>query len=369
MPDESKPPAEKPASDAPAQDQLKREIKDEIKGELSEALKPDGGAKKEGGAAPKQEGDGKKDAAKPKKKSPTQEKIVRVIKSRPFLIGAGIVGVILLIVVWRHASTHESTDDAYTTGHIHNIAARVNDTVLEVLVDDNQRVQAGQVLVRLDPADYEVQVAQAQANYEKAKDDFNRIEPLKGDEAISQQDFDSAKAALAVAEAQLRNAKNQLDYCTIVSPAAGRVGRKQVEAGNRVTIGGALMAVVDDAWVVANFKETQLAKIEIGQPVKIKIDAVPDKVFEGWVDSFAPGSGSTFALLPPDNATGNFTKIVQRVPVKIVFDPDSIRGYEDRVVAGLSCEPSIDVGTRADRRKLPRTGAPNHGAESPTPAP
>jgi membrane fusion protein (multidrug efflux system) len=101
------------------------------------------------------------------------------------------------------------------------------------------------------------------------------------------------------------------------------------------------MAVVEDVWVVGNFKETQLAKMHVGQKATVKIDAIPGKTFEGYVDSWAPGSGSVFALLPPDNATGNFTKIVQRVPVKIRFDADSIRGYEQRIVPGLSCEPEV----------------------------
>ncbi len=99
----------------------------------------------------------------------------------------------------------------------------------------------------------------------------------------------------------------------------------------------------DDQWVVANYKETQLGKMRIGQPVAIYIDAIPNHDFIGRVDSFSPGSGSTFALLPSDNATGNFTKIVQRIPIKIVFDPQSIKGYEARIVPGLSAESSVNV--------------------------
>ena len=324
----------------------KEEIKREIKQEIAAAIQGDG-AKKEGGPGQGQP----KPAPAPEKKAPsaTQQKIVALAKNRVVQIIAGVVLVILIALVWYHSSTHETTDDAYTTGHLHNIGARVSDTVLKVLVDDNERVSKDQVLVELDPADYQVQVDQMRANYEKAKSDFDRIAPLKGDEAISDQDFDAAKATLEVSKAQLDNAENQLSYCTIRSPVDGRVGRKQVEAGNRVTVGGALMAVIDDAWVVANYKETQLGKIKVGQPVAIKIDAIPGKTFTGTVDSFSPGSGSTFALLPSDNATGNFTKIVQRVPVKIVFDPDSIQGYEDRIVPGLSCDPSIDVGAKVSR--------------------
>jgi len=132
-----------------------------------------------------------------------------------------------------------------------------------------------------------------------------------------------------------------LAYCTIRAPADGRIGSKTVETGNRINVGSALMAVVEDVWVTANFKETQLGEMRPGQTAEITIDAIPGQTFRGVVDSWAPGSGSTFALLPPDNATGNFTKIVQRVPVKIRFDPASIRGYENRIVPGLSCEPSV----------------------------
>ncbi|MBA3962143.1 MAG: HlyD family secretion protein [Chthoniobacterales bacterium] len=106
------------------------------------------------------------------------------------------------------------------------------------------------------------------------------------------------------------------------------------------------MAVVErDVWVLANLKETQLALLRVGQSVAIEIDAIPDHDFVGKVQSFSPGSGSTFAFLPPDNATSNFTKIVQRVPVKIVFDPERVRGYEDRIYPGLSVQPKIDLGT------------------------
>jgi len=327
----------------PPKEEIKREIKQEIAASIQESAKKEGG----GQGAPSPEKPQEKPKATP---SPAQQKITALVKNPMFLLIAGIVLLLIIGLIWHHASTHESTDDAYTTGHIHNISARVADTVLQVMVDDNERVTKGQVLVQLDPADFQVQVDQAKANYEKAKSDFDRIEPLKGDEAISQQDFDTAKANLEVMQAQLQNAEDQLSYCTITSPVDGRVGRKQVESGNRVTVGGALMAVIDDAWVVANYKETQLGKIRVGQPVKIEIDAIPGKTFTGTVDSFSPGSGSTFALLPSDNATGNFTKIVQRVPVKIVFDPDSIQGYEDRIVPGLSCDPSIDVGHKGRDR-------------------
>jgi membrane fusion protein (multidrug efflux system) len=275
---------------------------------------------------------------------------------------------------------------------------------MAVRVDDNEVVRQGQPLVLLDPTNYnlalekaraqltqaEAQVTQARAgvaqkeaaaqrsaaNLEKAQSDYQRATSLyqKDVKAVSQADVDNATAALhsmqsenaaskadtaaaqaqlsvaeagvATAHANLHDAQLQLSYTHIVAPVHGRVGKKNVESGQRIQPGQALMAVVEpDVWVLANLKETQLAKVKIGQKVTIEIDAVPDKDFIGHVDSFQPGSGATFALLPPDNATGNFTKIVQRIPVKIVFDPDSIRGYENRVVPGLSCEPKIDLRT------------------------
>jgi|HubBroStandDraft_1064217.scaffolds.fasta_scaffold169796_2 membrane fusion protein (multidrug efflux system) len=276
-----------------------------------------------------------------KKPSPIRQKIGALFHNRTFQIAAAAVALLVIGYFLYEATIHESTDDAYTTGHVHDIAARVTGTVLKVNVDDNERVKQGEVLVVLDPTDFEVQVAQAEANYVKAKADDERAQKLQGNGAISQQDYDQFNAALLVAAAQLKDARDQLAYTTIVAPADGRIGHKSVETGERVTAGSALMAVVEDVWVVANFKETQLGKMRVGQSATINIDAIPGKTFRGFVDSWSPGSGSVFALLPPDNATGNFTKIVQRVPVKIRFDQDSIRGYEQRIVPGLSCEPEV----------------------------
>jgi membrane fusion protein (multidrug efflux system) len=149
--------------------------------------------------------------------------------------------------------------------------------------------------------------------------------------------FASAKAAVAQATAALEDAKLQLSYTIIKAPVSGRIGRKSVEAGQRVQIGQPLMAIVEDQpWVVANFKETQLQNMRTGQRVEVEIDTFPKHKFYGHVDSLAPGSGNEFALLPPDNATGNFTKIVQRIPVKIVLDQESTRGYENLLSPGMS---------------------------------
>jgi membrane fusion protein (multidrug efflux system) len=132
------------------------------------------------------------------------------------------------------------------------------------------------------------------------------------------------------------------------------VGAKAVELGNRVEVGGQLMDVMQDDWVVANFKETQIGPMLPGQRATISVDAIPSHKFYGWIDSFSPGSGTVFALLPSDNATGNFTKIVQRVPVKIVFDPESSRGYEGRLVPGLSVEISVDLSSVPKGKGVPQ---------------
>jgi membrane fusion protein, multidrug efflux system len=177
------------------------------------------------------------------------------------------------------------------------------------------------------------------------------LEASKAQLAAAQAAVDSARAqvenahaTVAVNQAVLHDAELQLSYCTIVAPVSGRIAEKTVQTGNRVSVGQALMAVVEDnVWIVANLKETQLERVRVGQPVEIKIDALPHYRFKGRVDSLQPGTGSNFALLPPDNATGNFIKIVQRVPVKILFDPESIKAVRDKIVPGLSTEPSIAV--------------------------
>jgi membrane fusion protein (multidrug efflux system) len=154
----------------------------------------------------------------------------------------------------------------------------------------------------------------------------------------------AAAAQVGVASAQVQNAELQLSYTTVYAPADGRVAQKTFETGQRVQAGQAGLSISEpNAWVVANFKETQMGRIRPGQPVEITVDVLPHHKFTGRVDSFQSGTGAVFALLPPDNATGNFTKIVQRVPVKILFDRASVRDYEQLVVPGLSVEPKIRV--------------------------
>jgi membrane fusion protein (multidrug efflux system) len=295
--------------------------------------------------------------------------------SKKTLIVGGIVVAVVLIgalLYWLHSRNFESTDDAYTTAHVHEISARVPGTIEKVEVNDNQVVKTGQPLIRLDPRDFKAMAEQARAqvlqrraaaeqskaNLDRASKDYDRFSKLGGEQVVSKQEVDNATAALktttgalaaakadlATAEAALTNAELQLSYTTIVAPSDGVVGKKTAERGARVQPGQALLAVVEqNVWVLANFKETQLKKVRVGQHVDVIVDAVPDHMFSAHVDSFQPGTGATFALLPPDNATGNFTKIVQRVPVKIVFD--DLGAYRSRVVPGLSCIPKIDLRT------------------------
>ena len=156
---------------------------------------------------------------------------------------------------------------------------------------------------------------------------------------------DVLKAQVKVLQAQWKEAQQQLAYNRIVAPVDGRVGRRSVEVGARVQPGQAMLAVVEDnVWVVANFKETQLAGLAPGQKVSLDVDALPEHHLVGRVDSFAPASGNQFALLPADNATGNFTKIVQRVPVKITLDPQDVKKYAGRLVPGMSVVAAVELG-------------------------
>ena len=192
--------------------------------------------------------------------------------------------------------------------------------------------------------DLDTAQSQAETSVATYKANVAAVNVSKENVKVAHAQEEAARAEAEAAQAQVKNSELQLSYCTIVAPVSGRIAQKTVQTGNRVSVGQALMAVVEDnVWIEANFKETQLERIQVGQPVDIKIDALPHYRFKGRVDSLQPGSGSNFALLPPDNATGNFIKIVQRVPVKILFDSESIKAVRDKIVPGLSTEPSIAV--------------------------
>jgi membrane fusion protein (multidrug efflux system) len=344
----------------------------------------DGRASKHDGDGDSATSDGRSDRKRDEKRVDRGEESDKAkpknfrLSRKTLIIGGVILGLILISVFlyWLHARNFESTNDAYTTTHVHEISARIDGTIESVNVNDNESVKAGQTLLGLDQRDLKVAAEQAraqlmqrraaadqaQANQTHAQQDYDRFSKLGSEKVVSKQDVDNAtatlktangalngaKSDLSAAEAALRNAELQLSYTRIVAPTDGLIAKKTVETGARVQPGQALMAVVEqNVWVLGNFKETQIPRMRVGQHVDVKIDSIPDHLFSAHIDSLQPGTGSTFALLPPDNATGNFVKIVQRVPVKIVFD--DVGQYRNRVVPGLSCEPKVDLRTGPKR--------------------
>jgi len=283
--------------------------------------------------------------------NPTTEKAPAEDTSRKtFAIRIAIGTVLLVAAIWGlsavvHSFYYESTDDAFTEGHVVTVGTKLSNTVRDVLIDDNYEVTKGELLVQIDPRDYEVQLQEAQANYDKAKADYARDIVLAGSSAISKEDLDTTRAAFDVTAAQLDQAKLNLEYTRITAPVAGRITRKDVEPGDYIQTGQTLFSIVPhDIWVTANFKETQLTYMLPGQPVTIRIDAFPGKVFKGHVDSLQSGTGARFSLLPAENATGNYVKVVQRVPVKILFDePPEVQAA---FAPGLSVVPEVNISVK-----------------------
>ncbi len=411
-----------------------------------------------------------------KKPDAPSQRWTRKPRRGPARIIAAIVLVVLLVggyFLWQYFGSYESTDDAQIDGHLNAISARINGQVSEVLVEDQQIVKKGDVLVRIDPRDYEVAVAkseadladaeaslegsrtdvpvtstntgstlssarsvhadadagltgarrqldasqarletaraqvnEAEANYKKATDDVERYKLLVAKDEISQQIYDqaaqtaaAAKATLAartasvteaqqnvsVAEAAIQQAQARigqaeasiqaamtapqqvaisqararsaaaklaqqkalldqarlnLSYCTISAPVDGIASKKTVEVGQNLSPGQELMVVVplDDIWVTANFKETQLRKMKAGQKVKFSVDAY-DHEYTGRITGIGGASGSRLSLLPPENATGNYVKVVQRIPVRI--DIDRGQNGDHRLRPGMSVDPKV----------------------------
>lgn len=253
----------------------------------------------------------------------------------------------------------------------------------DVAQADANRLQAAAQVARAEAevGASDARIAQNAAQVTRTEADFRRAETLvRADNgAISRQafelaraDFDAAQAAHSaavsarasagaalaaaraqesVAAAQLQKAQAavalarlQIDYTVVRAPESGRVAKKNVEVGQQLQPGQPILSVVSDrVWVVANFKESQLRQLRVGETVDVKVDAIEGRTFRGQVDSFSPGTGAKFALLAPDNSTGNFTKIVQRVPVKIVFDPGSIGDAAPRLAPGLSALVTVHL--------------------------
>ncbi|BAU15512.1 secretion protein HlyD [Leptolyngbya sp. NIES-3755] len=194
-------------------------------------------------------------------------------------------------------------------------------------------------------AQAEQAVANAQSGLDASQGSIQAAQAKGVQTQVSQADYATAQAAIAQAQSSLKNAQQQLAYTKIAAPVNGRVGRKNVQVGQQVQSGTPLLAIVDDQyWVTANFKETQLENMRPGEKAEIKLDSFPHHTFTGTVESISPASGAQFALLPPDNATGNFTKVVQRIPVRVVFDRESVRGFEQAITPGMSAEVTIETG-------------------------
>ena len=293
-------------------------------------------------------------------KNHSGEQKKRSLFHRPGVIVAAaalaIVGIGYSAFAMFHSFTHETTDDAFIDVHFVSVAPKIAGRVAAVHVDDNQLVKNGDVLVEIDPRDFQIALAQAKANLAKdkatqiqAKANAERAQDLFTRNVISTQDRDtniatseSSKAAVEADQASVEQAEANLSYTKITAPSDGYVTKQAVTSGDYVQVGQALMSLVPPrVWVIANFKETQLRNMQPGRPVDISVDAYPNLKLRGHVDSIQAGSGAAFTLLPPENATGNYVKVVQRVPVKIVLNEEQ---QVQRVLGpGMSVVPTVAV--------------------------
>ena len=329
------------------------------------------------------------------------------------LVGATAVLVIVVAIGYylRFIDPYESTDDAFIDGHATSVAPQVSGRVARLLVKDNQEIKKGDVLLEIDPRDYETRMARARANLAaagsrleqakaqlavdharseqeranvtaaeadatRAEADLKRYQAVES-RAVSRSQIDLAKAQARMAAAQFEVARDRehaaeaqvglskvnietaaadvqqneatvhqaeldLSYTKITASSDGRVTHRTVEEGNYVQVGQALLAIVHpDVWVTANFKETQLTHMKPGQRVWVKVDAYPNEKFRAHVESIQAGTGAQFSLLPPENAAGNYVKVVQRIPVKIVFEKDE--DPKDLLGLGMSVVPKVKV--------------------------
>jgi membrane fusion protein, multidrug efflux system len=342
------------------------------------------------------------DALRPNSASSKRRKILLINALIIIIIGALCVAYWLLVL-----SKREKTDDAYVNGNMVTISAQVTGTVVAVLADDTQPVKAGQVLVKLDPTDAETALSRAanalaqavrQVRQQKAtagqydslietrklelaraESDLAKREPLLQEQAIpaeevrhARESVEIARAAFAQAESQARSARALVDGTAlesnpavlqardayrdawvaaqrnaVVAPVAGYVAERSVQLGQHIQAGQALMTVVplNALWIDGNFKEAQLRNLRIGQKVEVRSDLYGGSyIHHGRVVGMSPGTGAAFSLLPPQNASGNWIKVVQRVPVRIEIDPDDLVKSPLRV--GLSATVSVDTTSR-----------------------
>lgn len=277
---------------------------------------------------------------------------------KSLVVGAVVIALSAVGYLVYESLVFVSSDNATIQAHTLLLAARVGGVIDAVEVDENQKVKKGEVLARVDQREYTAAQLQAdaelggvQARLKDAEVNFRRAESLIASNAISKQQFDAAEASFrelkkkaAAVKARLDEANLNLAYTEIRAPADGVVAKRSVEAGQVVSVGQPLFGFVESTsrWVIANLKETELRGVKRGRPATVTVDALSNKKFFGEVESISPATGATFSLLPPDNATGNFTKVVQRVPVRIRLlnlTPEDI----DSLQAGLSAEVKVKV--------------------------
>src|SRR6266446_2439696 len=242
------------------------------------------------------------------------------------IAGIGYGGIVMF-----HSFTHETTDDAFVDAHTVSVAPKVAGHVAVVRVDDNQLVKKGDVLVEIDPRDFQVALAQDKANL--ARDKATQI----------QAELNEKRALDLFSRKVISTQERDTNVATAESSRASVQADEAVATGDYVQVGQALMSLVPPrVWVIANFKETQLRSMRPGQPATVSIDAYQELKLHGHVDSIQAGSGAAFTLLPPENATGNYVKVVQRVPVKIVLDDQ--QNLQRVLGPGMSVVPTVYVG-------------------------
>ncbi len=324
-------------------------------------------------------------------KKDNSEDIVEIEDTRPEymkkrVIVPSVTAIIFLIcgIFYAvHTVYYKSTDDAFIEGHVITVAPRVSGPVMKLNIDDNQEVKKGDLLLEIDPNDYQAKLKETRAKLDEAKAalvnsenqvtktlsdleyaqaDFERYSKTFERGISSKQEYDSSLNKLTAAQSNSKSAKARYDeltasikrleaeveqdelnlsYTKIYASSDGRITNRSVEQGNYVQVAQPMFSIVPEKmWIVANFKETQLANMKPGQPVQIKIDTYGGKKFQGKVDSIQRSTGARASLFPPENAVGSYVKIVQRVPVKIVFTED-ISKYN--IVPGMSVVPEVKV--------------------------
>jgi membrane fusion protein (multidrug efflux system) len=274
-------------------------------------------------------------------------------------IGVGLFLMLAIagtILFWRWLDSGESTDDAQVDGHIAVISARVRGKVTTVGVQENDEVRRGDLLLQLDPRDYQValeraqaELAQAEAQKVRSAHDAERIRYLRKLEAAAPMDYDArvasargAVASLDVARANLERAKLDLQYTAVKAPFDGVIGKRAAEPGQDVQTGQQLFSLVDlrDLWITANFKETQLQRMRPGLRARVHVDAL-DRDYDATLESFGAASGARFSILPPENATGNYVKVVQRLPVRLRLE--ARQPELERLRPGMSVEVKVHL--------------------------